>query len=56
LAKRLLAAQQGIIVDIPADLMKQILNTAIAAVKDDYAAELAATVTQVRAELESRGI
>ncbi|MGE5295577.1 MAG: hypothetical protein ACM3VT_12170 [Solirubrobacterales bacterium] len=56
LAKRLLAAQQGIIVDIPADLMKQILNTAIDAVKDDYGLELAATVAQVRGELESHGI
>lgn len=56
LAQQLLAARQGIIVDIPADLMKQILNTAIEAVKDDYAAELAATITQVRGELESHGV
>ncbi len=56
LARQLLAAQQGIIVDIPTDLMKLILNAAIDAVKNDYAAELAATVTQVRTELESHGI
>jgi hypothetical protein len=56
LAKQLLAAQQGTIVDIPADLMTQILNAAIDAVKDDYAAELAAAVTQVRKELESHGV
>jgi hypothetical protein len=56
LAQQLLAAQQGIIVDIPVDLMKQILNAAIEAVKDDYAAELAATITQVRNELESHGV
>ncbi len=56
LAKLLLAAEQGIIVDIPADLMKEIINAAIDVVKDDYAAELAATVTQVRQELESHAI
>ena len=56
LAKLLLAAEQGIILDIPVDLMKQIVNAAIDAVKDDYAAELAATVTRVRQELESHAI
>lgn len=56
LAKLLLAAEHGTIVDIPADLMTEILNEAIDVVKDDYAAELAATVAQVRLELESRGV
>ena len=56
LAKLLLAAEQGIIVDIPTSLMKEIVNAAIEVVKDDYAAELAATVTQVRQELESHAI
>jgi hypothetical protein len=36
--------------------MKEIVNTAIDVVKDDYAAELAATVTRVRQELESHGV
>jgi len=56
LAKLLLAAEHGTIVDIPADLMTQILNEAIDVVKDDYAAELAATIAQVRQELESHGV
>ena len=56
LAKLLLAAEQGIIVDIPADLMKEIINAAIDVVKDDYAAELAATIAQVRQDLESHAI
>ena len=56
IAKQLLAARQGIIVDIPMDLMTQILAAAIDAVKNDYAAELAATITHVRRELESHGV
>jgi hypothetical protein len=56
LAKLLLAAKQGIIVDVPVDLMKQIMNAAIDAVKNDYAAELAATVTYVRQQLQSHGV
>jgi hypothetical protein len=56
IAKLLLAAEQGIILDIPADLMKEILNAALDVVRDDYAAQLAATVTRVRQELESHGI
>ncbi len=56
LAKLLLAAEQGIIIDIPVDLMKEIVNTAINVVKDDYAAELAATITRVRQEMESHGV
>jgi hypothetical protein len=56
LAKQLLAAKQGIIVDVPVDLMTQILEAAIDVVKNDYAAELAATVTYVRQELESHAI
>jgi hypothetical protein len=56
LARLLLAAEQGIIVDIPPDLMKEIVDAALDAVKDDYAAELAATVTRIRQELESHGI
>lgn len=56
LAKLLLAAEHGTIVDIPTDLMKEILNEAIDVVKDDYAVELAATITQVRQELEAHGV
>jgi len=56
LAKLLPAAKQGIIVDVPVDLMKQIMNAAIDAVKNDYAAELAATVTYVRQQLQSHGV
>jgi hypothetical protein len=50
------AAKQGIIVDIPVDLMNEILNAAIDAVKNDYAAELAATITYIREELESHAV
>lgn len=56
LAGQLLAAQQGLVVDVPADLMKQIVTAAIDLVEDDYAAELAATITQVQQELESHAI
>jgi hypothetical protein len=56
LARLLLAAEYGIIVDIPVDLMKGIVTTAIDMVKDDYAAELAATITRVRQELASHAI
>lgn len=56
LAKLLLAAELGIVVDIPADLMTEILGSAIDLVEDDYGAELAATITYVREELESRGV
>ena len=56
LAKLLLAATQGLVVDIPVDLMKQIMNTAIDAVKNDYAAEIAATIAHVRQELKSHGV
>jgi hypothetical protein len=56
LAQQLLAAKEGMIVDIPVDLMKQILDAATDAVKDDYAAELAATITQVRQEMQSHAI
>jgi len=56
LAGQLLAAQQGLVVDVPSDLMKQIVTAASDVVADDYAAELAATITQVRQELESHAI
>jgi len=56
LAKLLLAAELGIVVDIPVDLMTDILDTATDLVKDDYAEELAATITHVRQELESHGV
>lgn len=56
LAEMLLAAKLGIVVDIPAELMTEVLDTATDLVKNDYAAELAATITQVQQELEARGI
>jgi hypothetical protein len=55
-ARMLLAAEQGIVAAIPPDLMRQILDSATNLVKDDYATELAATVSHVRNELEARDI
>jgi hypothetical protein len=56
IAKMLLAAEHGIIADVPASLMKEILDSATDLVQDDYAEELAATITRVREELESHGV
>jgi len=56
LARLLLAAELGLAIDIPSDLMKQILEEATNLVKDDYAAELTATITRVRQELQSHGV
>jgi len=56
MAKPFVAATQGLVIDIPVDLMKQILDTAVDAVKNDYAAEVAATITRVREELKSHGV
>lgn len=56
LAALLLAAKQGIIIDIPEDLMKQILSAATDVVKADYKAEVAATITRVRQELASHAV
>jgi hypothetical protein len=56
LSKQLLAGAQGFVVDVPVDLMKQILTAAVDVVKDDYATEVAATVTQVQQELESHAV
>lgn len=56
LARLLLAAKQGLVVDVPVNLMKQMLEAALDAVKNDYAAEVAATVTHVRQELQSHGV
>lgn len=56
LAKLLLAAELGLAIDVPADLMKQILEEATDLVKDDYAAELTATIARVRQELQSHGV
>jgi hypothetical protein len=56
LAKLLVAAELGMVVDVPADLMTEILNSAVDLVRDDYAAEVAATITYVREGLESHGI
>jgi len=56
IAKELMAAKQGIIIDIPVDLMEEILDSAMDLVKDDYADELAATITHVRQELDSHGV
>jgi len=56
LAKLVVAAELGIIVDIPVDLMTEMLDSATELVQDDYAVELAATITYVRAELESHGV
>ncbi len=56
LAKQLLAAKGGMIVDISADLMELIMDAAIDTVEDDYGTELAAAITQVRTELESHKV
>jgi hypothetical protein len=56
LAKLLVAAELGIVVDIPTDLMTEMLDSATELVKDDYAAELAATIVHVREELDSHGV
>jgi len=56
LAKLLLAGEPGLAIDIPVDLMKQILEEATDLVKDDYAAELTATISRVRQELQSHGV
>jgi len=56
LAKLLLAAELGIVVDIPVDLMTEILTSATDLVKDDYATELTATITQVRNQLQSHAL
>jgi len=56
LAKLLLAGEAGLAIDVPADLMKQILEGATDLVKDDYAAELTATIARVRQELQSHGV
>ena len=56
LAKLLIAAELGIVVDIPVDLMTDVLDSATDLVEDDYAEELAATITHVREQLESHGV
>ncbi len=56
LAEMLLGAELGIVIDIPADLMMEVLDMATNLVKNDYAAELAATITQVQQELEAHGV
>ncbi|MDI6448232.1 hypothetical protein [Anaerobaca lacustris] len=56
LARLLLTARHGAMVDVPVSLMKEILETAIDVVESDYAAELAATIAYVRQELDSHGV
>ncbi|UCD52334.1 MAG: hypothetical protein JSW27_06790 [Phycisphaerales bacterium] len=56
LARLLLAAELGIVVDLPADLMTEIPDTAIELIQDDYASELAATITHIRDGLEAQGV
>jgi hypothetical protein len=36
--------------------MRQIIDAAVGVVEDDYATELAATVTRIRQELDSHGV
>ena len=50
------ATRNGLIVDVPTDLTRDILTAAIDVVKDDYSAEVAATVMQVQRELASHGV
>ncbi len=56
LSKQMLAGAQGLVVDVPVDLMKQILTAAVDLVKGDYATEVAATITQVQRELELHAV
>ncbi|MEN6423887.1 MAG: hypothetical protein ABFE13_00880 [Phycisphaerales bacterium] len=56
LCRQLLAGAQGMVVDVPVDLMKQIVAAAVDTVKDDYATEVADTITQVQQELGSHAV
>jgi len=56
LAEQMLEEQYGIIVEVPTELMKTGLLSAIDVVKNDYSEELAATLDYVAGQLESHGV
>ncbi len=56
LAGQMLEGRYGIIVEVPAELMKTGLLAAIDVVKNDYSEELAATLDYVAGQLESHGV
>ena len=56
LAEQMLEGRYGIIVEVPAELMKMGLLSAVDVVKNDYSEELAATLDYVAGQLESRGV
>jgi len=56
LAELMLEGQYGITVEVPSELMKTGLLTAIDVVKDDYSQELAATLGYVEEQLEIHGV
>ena len=56
LAEQMLEQEYGIEVEVPSELMKTCLLTAIGVVQDDYSEELAATLDYVQEQLESYGV
>jgi len=56
LAEQMLEGRYGIIVEVPAELMKTGLLSAVDVVKNDYSEELAATLDYVAGQLESHGV
>ena len=56
IAEQMLEERYGIIVEVPAELMKTGLLSAVDVVKIDYSEELAATLDYVAGQLESHGV
>lgn len=56
IAEQMLEERYGIIVEVPAELMKTGLLSAVDVVKNDYSEELAATLDYVAGQLESHGV
>ncbi|NQT02655.1 MAG: hypothetical protein HQ580_11570 [Planctomycetes bacterium] len=56
LAEVMLEERYGIVVEVPAELMKTGLLAAVDVVKNDYSGELAATLEYVARQLESHGV
>ena len=56
IAEQMLEERYGIIVEVPAELMKTGLLSAVDVVKNDYSEELAATLDYVAGRLESHGV
>jgi hypothetical protein len=56
IAEQMLEEQYGIIVEVPTELMKTGLLSAVDVVKNDYSEELAATLDYVAGQLGSHGV